>query len=57
MLRHMAWVEAADLIIQAMETSINNKTVTYDFARLMDDASEVSCSEFGECMVRVMQSS
>ena len=47
MLRHMGWGEAADLIVRAMESTIGDKTVTYDFARLMDAASEVRCSEFG----------
>lgn len=54
MLRHMGWVEAADLIIHGMEGAISAKTVTYDFARLMGDAREVSCSEFGEAMVEHM---
>jgi len=55
MLRHMGWVEAADLIIKAVEAAIQNKTVTYDFERLMDDATLVSCSEFGEKMIEQMQ--
>ena len=50
MLRHLGWKEAADLIIKAMEAAIGDKVVTYDFARLMDGATEVSCSEFGEAM-------
>jgi len=54
MLRHLGWVEAADLIISAIEATINNKTVTYDFARLMDDATEVSCSEFAELITKQM---
>lgn len=54
MLRHMGWVEAADLIIKAMSDAIASKTVTYDFARLMDDAKEVSCSAFGNKMVECM---
>ncbi len=54
MLRHMGWVEAADLIIKAMGAAIANKTVTYDFARLMPDAKEVSCSEFGNAMITSM---
>ncbi|MCH9770093.1 MAG: NADP-dependent isocitrate dehydrogenase [Gammaproteobacteria bacterium] len=54
MLRHLGWVEAADLIIKSMEAAIANKTVTYDFARLMDDAAEVSCSEFGDQMIAKM---
>ena len=50
MLRHMGWFEAADLIINAMEQSIQSKQVTYDFARLMDGARQVSCSGFGRVM-------
>ena len=52
MLRHMGWVEAADLIINAMEKTIQKKKVTYDFARLIDDAKEVSCSEFGRLLIK-----
>ena len=52
MLRHMGWVEAADLIISAMEKTIGKKKVTYDFARLIDDAEEVSCSNFGELLIK-----
>jgi isocitrate dehydrogenase len=51
MLRHMAWREAADLIIRSMEDTISSKVVTYDFARLMSGAKEVSCSGFGAAMV------
>ncbi len=51
MLRHMGWTEAADLIISAMEQSIASKRVTYDFARLMDGATQVSCSGFGQVMI------
>lgn len=51
MLRHMAWFEAANLIIQAMEDTIKSKTVTYDFARLMTGATQVSCSGFGQALV------
>jgi isocitrate dehydrogenase len=54
MLRHMGWSEAADLVVQGMEGAIAAKTVTYDFARLMNDAKEVSCSQFGEAMVKGM---
>ena len=54
MLRHMGWVEAADLIIQAMEKAIATKRVTYDFARLMDGATQVSCSGFGDVMIEQM---
>jgi isocitrate dehydrogenase len=51
MLRHMGWAEAADLIISSMEKSIECKKVTYDFARLMDGATQVSCSGFGQVMI------
>ncbi|WP_455556068.1 NADP-dependent isocitrate dehydrogenase [Comamonas sp.] len=51
MLRHMGWVEAADLIIRAMEQAIQTKKVTYDFARLMDGATQVSCSGFGNVVI------
>ena len=44
MLRHLGWREAADLIISSIEAAIGDKVVTYDFARLMDGATEVSCS-------------
>ena len=51
MLRHMGWLEAADLIISSMEKSILSKKVTYDFARLMPGATQVSCSGFGQVMI------
>ena len=51
MLRHMGWKEAADLIISSIEKSIASKKVTYDFARLMDGATQVSCSGFGQVMI------
>ncbi len=54
MLRHMGWTEAADLIISSMKKSIQSKKVTYDFARLMDGATQVSCSEFGNVMIANM---
>jgi len=54
MLRHMGWAEAADLVIKGMEGAISAKTVTYDFARLMDGAKEVKCSEFGDAVIRHM---
>jgi isocitrate dehydrogenase len=50
MLRYMGWDEAADLIVKGMEATIDEKIVTYDFARLMDDATEVSCSAFGQAV-------
>ena len=54
MLRHMGWVEAADLIIGSMERSISSRRVTYDFARLMEGATQVSCSGFGDVMIEHM---
>ncbi|WP_339230300.1 NADP-dependent isocitrate dehydrogenase [Aeribacillus sp. FSL K6-2833] len=54
MLEHLGWKEAADLIIQAMEKTIASKVVTYDFARLMDGATEVKCSEFGNELIKNM---
>ena len=54
MLRHMGWLEAADLIIKATESAIAAKTVTYDFERLMDGAKLMSCSEFGDAMISHM---
>jgi isocitrate dehydrogenase len=51
MLRHLGWKEAADLIIKAMEAAIGDKVVTYDFARLMEGATEVKCSAFGQAMI------
>ncbi len=54
MLRHMGWVEAADLILRALERAIASKKVTYDFARLMAGATQVSCSGFGEVMIEQM---
>ena len=54
MLRHMGWAEAADLVIKGMEAAIADKQVTYDFARLMEGAHEVSCSEFGDAMIERM---
>ena len=54
MLRYMGWTEAADLIVKGMEGAINARTVTYDFARLMEDPTEVKCSEFGDAIIRHM---
>jgi isocitrate dehydrogenase len=54
MLRHMGWVEAADLIISSMEKAILSKKVTYDFARQMPGATQVSCSGFGDVMIASM---
>lgn len=52
MLEHLGWLEAADLIYKGMEASINNKTVTYDFARLMEGATEVKCSAFADEIIK-----
>ncbi|QCP48485.1 NADP-dependent isocitrate dehydrogenase [Trinickia violacea] len=54
MLRHLGWTEAADIIIASMEKSILQKRVTYDFARLMEGATQVSCSGFGQVMIENM---
>jgi isocitrate dehydrogenase len=54
MLRYLGWTEAADMIIKGMDTAIGNKTVTYDFARLMEGAREVACSEFGSAVIAGM---
>ena len=54
MLRHFAWTEAADLIVSSLEAAIGDKQVTYDLARLMDGATEVSCSAFGRAMIQRM---
>lgn len=54
MLRYLGWKEAADLIIKGLEKTIGAKTVTYDFARLMDRATEVKCSEFRTAICKNM---
>ena len=54
MFRYMGWTEAADLIVKGMEGAINARTVTYDFARLMEHATEVKCSEFGDAIIKHM---
>lgn len=54
MLRHMGWFEAADLVITSMEKSITSRKVTYDFARLMEGATQMSCSGFGDVMISNM---
>ena len=56
MLRHLGWVEAADLVMQSIADTISHKTVTYDFARLMADAAELSTSDFGDAMIARMGS-
>jgi isocitrate dehydrogenase len=55
MLRYMGWTEAADLIVDGIENAIASKQVTYDFARLMDGATEVKCSTFGQLIIQNMQ--
>lgn len=54
MLRHLGWNEAADLVIDGMNNAIQAKTVTYDFDRLMEDATLLSCSEFGDAIIKGM---
>jgi isocitrate dehydrogenase len=54
MLRHLGWSEAADLVIKGMDGAIQAKTVTYDFERLMDGAKLMSCSQFGDEMIKHM---
>src|SRR5277367_1152315 len=54
MLRHLGWTEAADLVIKGLNEAIGSKTVTYDFARLMEGAKEVKCSEFGDAVIAKM---
>jgi len=54
MLRHLGWTEAADLIVQSVEKTLGQKIVTYDFARLMEGATEVKCSQFGQALISNM---
>jgi isocitrate dehydrogenase len=54
MLRHLGWVEAADLILKGLNGAIGSKKVTYDFARLMEGATEIKCSAFGDNMIAHM---
>jgi isocitrate dehydrogenase len=54
MLRYMGWTEAADLILKGLDATIASKTVTYDFARLMEGAHEVKCSQFGDAVIAKM---
>ena len=51
MLRYLGWTEAADLVIKAMDKTIDQKIVTYDFARMMDGATEVKCSQFADALI------
>ncbi|MBI4589592.1 MAG: NADP-dependent isocitrate dehydrogenase [Candidatus Rokubacteria bacterium] len=55
MLRYLGWTDAADLIVAGLEKTIQSKVVTYDFARLMEGAREVKCSEFGSAIIRNME--
>jgi isocitrate dehydrogenase len=54
LLEHLGWLEAANLIYKAMEATIHDKTVTYDFARQMEGATEVKCSEFANLIIKNM---
>jgi isocitrate dehydrogenase len=54
MLRHLGWTEAADLVLKGMDGAIHARTVTYDFARQMEGATEVKCSQFGDAVIRHM---
>ena len=54
MMLHMVWSEAADLIVSVIERAISARTVTYDFERLMDNATLLKCSEFGKAIVSKM---
>ncbi len=54
MFRYLGWTEAADLIIKGLNGAIAAKTVTYDFARQMEGAKEVKCSEFGDAIIAKM---
>jgi isocitrate dehydrogenase len=54
MLRYLGWLEAADLIIKGLNGAIASKRVTYDFARLMEGATQIKCSEFGDNMIKHM---
>jgi isocitrate dehydrogenase len=54
LLRYLGWPEAADRVISGMDGAISMKTVTYDFARLMEGAREVRCSEFGDAVIAAM---
>ena len=55
MLRYLGWDEAADLIVKGIEQSITAKTVTYDFARMMEGAREVKCSQFADEIIKHIQ--
>jgi isocitrate dehydrogenase len=55
MFEHLGWQPVADLIIKSLDKAISNKTVTYDFARLMEGAKQVKCSEFASEMIKHME--
>jgi isocitrate dehydrogenase len=54
MFRHLGWAEAADLIVKGLNGAIGSKRVTYDFARLMEGATQIKCSEFGDNLISHM---
>jgi isocitrate dehydrogenase len=54
MLRYMGWIEAADRVIKGMDGAISARTVTYDFARQMEGAKEVKCSQFADAVIAAM---
>ena len=54
MFRYMGWTEAADALIRAMDAAIAGKKVTYDFARLMEGATEIKCSEFADELIKAL---
>jgi len=54
MFRYMGWIEAADLIVKGMEGAIQAKTVTYDFERLMEGGTLLTCSQFGDAIIKNM---
>jgi isocitrate dehydrogenase len=54
MFRHLGWKEVADLILKGLNGAIASRRVTYDFARLMDNATEIKCSEFGDNIIQHM---
>ena len=57
MLRYLGWDKSADLIVESMNKTIGDKTVTYDFARLMDNATEIKCSEFADALIKNIRNS
>jgi isocitrate dehydrogenase len=55
MLEHLGWLEAAELMVKGLDSTIGRKVVTYDFARLMEGAQEVKCSQFGDAIIASMK--